>query len=64
MGATGSWPSANDRFAADLGWVDQIENQRSRELAQAVQAADFPILTGGHGLVSGGIYALLESMPD
>jgi hypothetical protein len=61
MAARGSWPSASDRFAADLGWTDQVEDQHLRELSETVHAAAIPILTGGHGIVSGGIYALLES---
>lgn len=62
MAMKASWPNANDRFAADLGWPDQVEDPRIRELTRAVQAAQIPILTGGQGLVSGGIYALLESL--
>lgn len=61
MGAAGSWPSAKDRFAADLGWIDEIDWQPLRDLTIALMDAEIPILTGGHGLVSGGILALLES---
>jgi hypothetical protein len=60
--AQGIWPSEVDRYAADLGLVDLIEDRFVRELTQAVNAAPIPIVTGGHALVSGGLWALLESM--
>jgi hypothetical protein len=63
MGMGRAWPSPADRFASDLGQADQIEDQALRELTRAALEADFPILLGGYGVVSGGIYALLESMP-
>ena len=56
------WPSEVDRYAADLGLVDLIEDPFVHELTQAVNAAPIPIVTGGHALVSGGLWALLESM--
>jgi CTP:molybdopterin cytidylyltransferase MocA len=60
--ATGRrWPSTADRFAADLGWVDDVADDRLRALTAAVWGSDLPIITGGHGVVSGGIYALIES---
>ncbi|NIS79419.1 MAG: hypothetical protein GTO14_04240 [Anaerolineales bacterium] len=61
MAHRGPWPSAADRFASDLGWVDEIEDTTLRELIRAVQEAASPIVTGGHGVVSGGVYALVES---
>jgi hypothetical protein len=62
MGSGRGWPSAGDRFASDLGLVDQIEDTALRELTQASLDAGFPVLLGGYGVVAGGIYALLESM--
>jgi hypothetical protein len=62
MGAGRSWPSPGDRFASDLGLVDQIEDKPLRELTHASLQAGFPVLLGGYGVVAGGIYALLESM--
>jgi hypothetical protein len=61
MAHRGSWPSDADRFAADLGWPDQVADTALRELTEVISAAACPILTGGHGLVSGGIYALLDT---
>lgn len=57
-----AWPSVADRFAADLGWVDQIEDAPLRDLTRAIGAAPVPILTGGHGVVSGSVYALVETL--
>jgi hypothetical protein len=62
MAHCGTWPSTADRFAADLGWVDQINNESLKKLAHSVHQCDIPILLGGHGVVAGGIYALLESI--
>jgi hypothetical protein len=60
MAHRGNWPSSADRFAADLGWEDQIEDSALREITRAVNRASIPILTGGYGVVSGGIYASIE----
>lgn len=60
--AHGSWPSEEDRYAADLGLVDSIGDPFIREFTQAVLEAPIPIVTGGHALVSGGLWTLLESL--
>jgi hypothetical protein len=60
--ANGVWPSEEDRYAADLGLVEAISDPFIRELTQAVLDAPIPIVTGGHALVSGGLWALLESI--
>ena len=60
--ARGLWPSEVDRYAADLGLVDLIEDPFIRAFTQAVNDAPIPIVTGGHALVSGGLWALLDSM--
>lgn len=62
MAVQGDWPSTADRFAADLGWADQVENEALKALAEALQEATIPIVAGGYGVVSGGLYALLESL--
>jgi hypothetical protein len=58
------WPSAADRFAADLGWCDDVADAGLRELAQATAQAPIPVLCGGHGVVAGAVLALLESLVD
>lgn len=62
MAHAGGWPSAAERFAADLGWIDQISDSRLKRLAAAVQEAPIPIISGGYGVVAGGLYAMLETM--
>jgi hypothetical protein len=62
MAHRGKWPSTADRFASDLGWVDSITDSATNKLTQAVGQSEIPVLLGGHGVVSGGIYALLESL--
>jgi hypothetical protein len=60
--ANGVWPSEEDRYAADLGLVDAISDPFIRDFTQAVLDAPIPIVTGGHALVSGGLWALLDSL--
>jgi hypothetical protein len=62
MSQRGPWPSAADRFSADLGRAGDIEDGALRELTAAVEEASLPIVTGGHGVVAGGLLALLESL--
>jgi hypothetical protein len=62
MAHRGTWPTNADRFAADLGWEDQIDDSALRALTHAVNQASIPILTGGYGVVSGGIYASIEAL--
>lgn len=62
MGHNKSWPSASDRFASDLGWVDEIEDSRLREFTGQIVDAKIPITTGGHSTVSGGVMVLLDSI--
>ncbi|PWK05718.1 hypothetical protein [Tumebacillus permanentifrigoris] len=53
--------SDHDRFAADLGLVEQIRDPFLRRFTQAAQTAGFPVLTGGQALVSGALRLLRES---
>jgi hypothetical protein len=62
MGTKPNWPTDADRFAADLGWEDHIEDESLRALTHAINSSPIPILAGGYGVVSGGLYALLESL--
>lgn len=59
----GLWPSAEDRFASDLGWVDGIEDPFLADLTRHAWAAWTPIVLGGHSLVAGGLLALVETLP-
>lgn len=50
--------SRADRFAADLGAVDQIEDPRLQALVAATNASPVPIVLGGHSLVAGALMLL------
>jgi len=54
------WPSAADRYAADLGLADEIRDPWLRDLTAAAMAAKMPVVMGGHGVVTGDLYGLVE----
>lgn len=57
----GLWPSAADRFYSDLRRPAQVVDPFLRELTEAALAAPVPVVMGGHSLVAGGMYALVEA---
>jgi CTP:molybdopterin cytidylyltransferase MocA len=60
MAHVGRWPSAADRYAADLGLPDQIADGWLKEFTQAALEAPMPVVLGGHGVVAGDLYGLVE----
>jgi hypothetical protein len=54
-------PSAADRFNSDLLGAQAIGNSWVRDFTLAARGAAIPILLGGHSLVSGGMYTLVET---
>ena len=54
------WPPDGDRFASDCGLVDEIENKWLKEFTAWVLEAPIPIVLGGHGLLSGDLFAFCE----
>lgn len=50
-----------DRFYSDLFQPENISNPLLRDLTTAARDAPIPILFGGHSLVSGGMYAMIET---
>jgi hypothetical protein len=62
MAQRGDWPNAGDRMAADLGWAEDVGDAGLRRLTEAIEGAPIPILTGGHGVVSGSLLAFLETL--
>jgi hypothetical protein len=52
-------PSRADRFAADLGLTERIEDASLRAVVAAVEASSVPVILGGHTLV-GGVLELLN----
>jgi hypothetical protein len=57
----GLWPTAADRFYSDLRQPAQIVDPFVRDLTEAAMAAPLPVIMGGHSLVAGGMYALIEA---
>ena len=57
----GIWPSAADRFYSDLRQPAPIADAFVKALTEAAMAAPIPVIMGGHSLVSGGMYALIEA---
>ncbi len=57
----GLWPSSADRFYSDLRQVAHIVDPFVKALTEAAMAAPVPVIMGGHSLVSGGMYALIEA---
>ena len=47
--------SRADRFAADLGRAEAIEDVRLRAIVEAANASPVPVVLGGHSLVGGAI---------
>lgn len=62
MAARGLWPSAADRFNADLYRWGDVEDPFLRRFTRAAAEAQTPILLGGHSVVAGGLMALVESL--
>jgi hypothetical protein len=60
LGARGLWPSAADRFNADLFRWQNVQEPFLQRFSQAASEANVPILMGGQSVVSGGLLALLE----
>jgi hypothetical protein len=57
----GVWPPANDRYNSDLRRPELIADELVRKFTHAAISAPVPVVLGGHSLVSGGLYALVEA---
>ena len=57
----GAWPSPADRYASDLGRPEAIADPFLRALTEAALAAPLPVVLGGHGVVAGDLYGLVEA---
>ena len=55
------WPSASDRFSSDLFQPEHITDPFVRRFTEAAASCPVPVLLGGHSLVTGGLYALVEA---
>jgi CTP:molybdopterin cytidylyltransferase MocA len=54
-------PSAEERFASDLFQADRIAPGPLRDFTVAARDASFPLLMGGHTLVSGAFWTMVEA---
>ena len=61
FGHLGLRPSPEDRFYSDLLCPDQIQDRTLREFTEASCDSTIPIVLGGHSVVSGGLWALVEA---
>jgi hypothetical protein len=59
LAARKNWPGPADRFYSDLRRPADIVDPFLREFTAAALSARFPVVLGGHSLVSGGLLALL-----
>jgi hypothetical protein len=55
------WPPASDRFHSDLYRVDAIADPFIRAFTEAAMSCPIPVVLGGHSLVAGGLYVLVEA---
>ena len=55
-------PDEADRFASDLGLVEQIKEPWLREFTAAASGASIPVLLGGHSLLAGDLFAFCEML--
>ncbi len=56
----GLWPPESDRFASDLGLVHEIAEPWLKTFSEFAYSSPIPIILGGHGLVSGDLFAICD----
>lgn len=54
--------SDRDRFLSDLGCWQQVENPWLKEFTRLARECEIPVLSGGHSLVAGSMWALCEEL--
>ncbi len=54
-------PTAADRFHSDLFAAEAIGDPVIREFTEAARSAPLPVLLGGHSLVTGGLWTLIDA---
>lgn len=61
FGHLGLEPSPAERFSSDLFLDERIGDPWLRSFTRAAREASVPVLLGGHSLVSGGLWALIDA---
>jgi hypothetical protein len=56
----GTWPSDTDRYRSDMFQHKDISDPMLKRLTQAAADAEVPVVLGGHSLIAGGLYALID----
>ncbi|MDO9573762.1 MAG: hypothetical protein Q7I94_02115 [Candidatus Contubernalis sp.] len=51
-----------DRFYSDLGMYEKLQDPFAREFTQRAVESKIPVLLGGHSLISGGLWALVNEI--
>lgn len=54
------WPTKRDRFASDLGLVEDVQDPLLSEITKSALEAPIPVILGGHGLLSGDLLAFCD----
>ncbi len=52
----------NDRFYSDLMMPEKIENKEAKKFTESMINSAIPIVAGGHSLVAGGMWSLIETL--
>jgi CTP:molybdopterin cytidylyltransferase MocA len=53
--------STEDRFQSDLGHWNRVGHPLAAQITRAACEAPFPVVLGGHSLVAGGLWALVDA---
>ncbi|MGI6319061.1 MAG: hypothetical protein GX263_00435 [Firmicutes bacterium] len=54
--------STEERFLSDLGLWQEMKNPVMKEFTRAAVEAEIPVICGGHSLVLGGLWALVDEI--
>ncbi|HHT46962.1 MAG TPA: hypothetical protein GX004_06680 [Firmicutes bacterium] len=54
--------STEERFLSDLGLWQEMKNPVMRDFTRAAVEAEIPVICGGHSLVLGGLWALVDEI--
>ncbi|MFP3952497.1 MAG: hypothetical protein ACLFVS_00020 [Candidatus Acetothermia bacterium] len=56
----GNWPSRSERFWADLLRPEELKTPYLKDLTEAILELKQPVIPGGHSLVSGALYLMVD----